>query len=44
MAARVTYRRRLSYNTKSNKIRRLRTPGGRLVVQYVRKSASGPQL
>ncbi|KAL5256656.1 hypothetical protein ACHWQZ_G011794 [Mnemiopsis leidyi] len=29
---RVTYRRRLSYNTKSNKTRLNKTPGGKLVV------------
>ena len=29
---RVTYKRRTSYNTKSNKIRKIRTPGGRLTV------------
>ena len=40
---RVTYRRRKSYNTKSNKIRKVKTPGGRLVAQYVRKNAKGPQ-
>lgn len=44
MALRVTYRRRKSYNTKSNKIRKVKTPGGRLVVQYVQKRAKGPQL
>ncbi|MCB9253037.1 MAG: hypothetical protein H6605_11255 [Flavobacteriales bacterium] len=27
MAQRITYRRRLSYNTKSNKIRKMKTPG-----------------
>ena len=40
---RVTYRRRHSYNTKSNKIRKHRTPGGRLVIKYLRKQAKGPQ-
>ena len=40
---RVTYRRRKSYNTRSNKIRKLRTPGGQLVAQYVRKNAKGVQ-
>ncbi|TPX51030.1 hypothetical protein SeMB42_g02037 [Synchytrium endobioticum] len=43
MAQRVTYRRRLSYNTKSNKVRKVKTPGGRLVVQYVHKKAKGPK-
>lgn len=42
MVQRVTYRRRLSYNTPSNKIRKVRTPGSRVVVQYVQKRAHGP--
>jgi large subunit ribosomal protein L34e len=42
MVQRVTYRRRLSYNTSSNKIRKVRTPGSRVVVQYVQKRARGP--
>ena len=41
-SARVTYRRRKSYNTKSNKIAKHRTPGGRLVAKYLRKKAKGP--
>ncbi len=41
---RVTYMRRTSYNTKSNKIRKIRTPGGRLAVQYVGKRGKGVQL
>lgn len=40
---RVTYLRQKSYNTRSNKIRKLRTPGGRLTIQYMRKTAKGPQ-
>lgn len=43
MGIRVTYRRRLSYNTKSNKVRNVRTPGSKLVVQYVGKRAQGPR-
>lgn len=35
MAQRVTYRRRLSYNTKSNKTRVVKTPG------WLKGSASG---
>ena len=35
--SRVTYRRRHSYNTASNQVKKVRTPGGRLVVQYVAK-------
>ena len=34
---RVTYRRRLSYNTKSNKTRTTKTPGGKLVIHYATK-------
>jgi len=40
---RVTYTRRHSYNTRSNKVRKVKTPGGRLVVQYVGKRAFGPR-
>ncbi|KAJ3222356.1 60S ribosomal protein L34 [Clydaea vesicula] len=43
MAQRVTYRRRLSYNTKSNKFRVVKTPGGKLNVLYVKKTASAPK-
>lgn len=43
MVQRVTYRRRLSYNTSSNKIRKVRTPGSKVVVQYVQKRAHGPR-
>ena len=37
MVQRVTYRRRLSYNTKSNKTKLIRTPGGKLVLQVISK-------
>ncbi len=43
MVQRVTYRRRLSYNTSSNKIRKVKTPGSKVVVQYVQKRAHGPR-
>ncbi|KAI8609174.1 60S ribosomal protein L34-B [Chytriomyces sp. MP71] len=43
MAQRVTYRRRLSYNTKSNKHRVVKTPGGKLVYQLVKKRTSAPK-
>lgn len=39
---RVTYRRNHSYNTRSNKIRKVRTPGGKIVVHYPGKKAKGP--
>mmetsp|Transcript_33448 Transcript_33448/g.41135 ORF Transcript_33448/g.41135 Transcript_33448/m.41135 type:complete len:154 (+) Transcript_33448:107-568(+) len=35
--ARITYRKRNPYNTKRNYYRRLRTPGNRLVIQYLKK-------
>merc|ERR1712159_382824 len=42
MGARVHYARNKSWNTRSNKIRQVRTPGGRLTAQYVQKKSSGP--
>ena len=38
MAARVTYRRKNTYRTKSNQVRKFKTPGGRLLVQYRSKN------
>ncbi len=43
MVQRITYRRRLSYNTKSNKRKIVRTPGGKLVFQYLKKRPSVPK-
>nr|KAJ3418511.1 60S ribosomal protein L34 [Polyrhizophydium stewartii] len=43
MAQRVTYRRRLSYNTKSNKTRVSKTPGARLTVLHINKKAGLPK-
>lgn len=40
MAQRLTYRRRLSYNTKSNKVRVVKTPGGKLTYLYTKKRAA----
>jgi large subunit ribosomal protein L34e len=37
MAARVTYRRKNTYRTKSNQVRKFRTPGGKLQIQYRNK-------
>jgi len=34
---RVTYRRRHAYHTVSNRTRVVKTPGGKLTVQYVKK-------
>jgi large subunit ribosomal protein L34e len=38
MAQRVTYRRRVGYATKSNIIKCVKTPGGKLSVQYPKKN------
>ena len=40
---RVTYTRRHAYATKSNKIKVIRTPGGKLVAHYQKKKANGPK-
>eukprot|EP00803_Ostreobium_quekettii_P000643 evm.model.scf_83.7 EVM.evm.TU.scf_83.7 scf_83:149168-151897(+) len=42
MAERVTYRRRHPYRTRSNRTRLVRTPGGKLVVQYMKKKVNNP--
>merc|ERR1712008_73748 len=41
-ANRVMYRRRLSYATKSNQTRVSKTPGGKLVTLYKKKSGTVP--
>merc|ERR1712078_350292 len=41
MGARLQYRRRHAYATKSNKTRVVRTPGGVLRKAYVKKPANG---
>ncbi|KAK7573896.1 hypothetical protein V9T40_011087 [Parthenolecanium corni] len=43
MGQSVVLRRRLSYNTKSNRRRMVRTPGGRLVYQYLKKPKRVPK-
>lgn len=43
MAQRLTLRRRLSYSTTSNKKRIVKTPGGRLTYQYIKKNPSFPK-
>ncbi|KAJ2616250.1 ribosomal protein L34e [Coemansia reversa NRRL 1564] len=43
MVQRVTYRRRLSYNTKSNRVRITKTPGGNLRYLHLKKPAKGPR-
>merc|ERR1711865_657449 len=42
MVERLTYRRHTRYNTKGNKQRILRTPGGKLTFQTLKKKAKGP--
>lgn len=41
MVQRLTFRRRHSYNSPSNKTRRVRTPGNRVVMQYRKKCGKG---
>ena len=43
MAQRLTLRRRLSYNTASNKRKVVKTPGGRLTYHYVKKTGTFPK-
>jgi len=43
MPQRVTFRKRQPYNTRSNVIRLLKTPGGKIGVQYRTKTARGPR-
>ncbi|QDZ21768.1 ribosomal protein L34 [Chloropicon primus] len=40
MVQRLTYRRRHSYATKSNRVKKLKTPGGKLVFHYVAKKSN----
>mmetsp|Transcript_105003 Transcript_105003/g.292247 ORF Transcript_105003/g.292247 Transcript_105003/m.292247 type:complete len:126 (-) Transcript_105003:56-433(-) len=42
MVERLTYRRHNRYNTNSNKCRTLRTPGGKLVLQVLKKKGKTP--
>ena len=42
MVQRLTYRRRKSYNTKSNGVKPVKTPGGKLSLQYIGKRGSVP--
>lgn len=42
MVERLSFRRHVSWNTKSNKNRRLRTPGGRLVYHVLKKTGKQP--
>jgi len=41
---RVTYKRRASYRTKSNRFRKVKTPGGKLAIQYIKKKTNGTAM
>merc|ERR1712166_853272 len=43
MAQRLTYRRHTRYNTKSNKQRCVKTPGGKLIFHILKKKATRPK-
>eukprot|EP00475_Leptophrys_vorax_P017082 TRINITY_DN2360_c0_g1_i1.p1 TRINITY_DN2360_c0_g1~~TRINITY_DN2360_c0_g1_i1.p1 ORF type:complete len:145 (+),score=45.62 TRINITY_DN2360_c0_g1_i1:66-500(+) len=43
MVQRISYRRRHCYNTRSNKIKLVRTPGNKLVVHYLPKRGGVPK-
>merc|ERR1712087_1030721 len=38
---RVQYKRKASYRTKSNRFRKIKTPGGKLSIQYIKKKTQG---
>eukprot|EP00178_Gracilaria_changii_P000282 TRINITY_DN10338_c0_g1_i2.p1 TRINITY_DN10338_c0_g1~~TRINITY_DN10338_c0_g1_i2.p1 ORF type:complete len:113 (-),score=17.59 TRINITY_DN10338_c0_g1_i2:56-394(-) len=43
MVQRLTYARRHAYNTKSNQVKIIKTPGGKLTFQYLKKAGSTPR-
>lgn len=43
MAARVTFRRRNPYNTKSNSVKQIKTPGGKIRVLHLKKKGTAPK-
>ena len=43
MVQRVTYRRRHCYATKSNGVRKVKTPGGKVTLHNVAKKANAPK-
>merc|ERR1712216_395041 len=43
MVQRLTYARRHSYNTKSNRVKVIKTPGGKLAFQYRKKNRQTPK-
>mmetsp|Transcript_70567 Transcript_70567/g.228563 ORF Transcript_70567/g.228563 Transcript_70567/m.228563 type:complete len:129 (-) Transcript_70567:113-499(-) len=42
MVQRLTYRRHCRYNTNSNKVKKVKTPGGKLTFHIVKKKTAGP--
>lgn len=43
MVQRLVYRRQNNFNTKSNKTKVVKTPGGRLTLHVVKKASKGPR-
>jgi large subunit ribosomal protein L34e len=43
MVQRVVYRRQNNFNTKSNKTKIVKTPGGRLTMHVIKKASKGPR-
>ncbi|AOW02357.1 60S ribosomal protein L34 [Yarrowia lipolytica] len=43
MVQRVTYRRRNGYNTRSNRVKIIKTPGGNLRYLHIKKAAGRPK-
>ena len=43
MVQRLVYRRQNNFNTKSNKTKVVKTPGGRLTLHVIKKAAKGPR-
>lgn len=43
MVQRVTYRRQTPYNTRSNRVRIVKTPGNALVYQHLKKLGTSPK-
>ena len=41
---RVQYKRKASYRTKSNRFRKIKTPGGKLSIQYIKKKTNGTKM
>ncbi|KAI8058594.1 60S ribosomal protein L34-B [Syncephalis plumigaleata] len=43
MVQRLVYRRHNGYNTKSNRVKIVKTPGGRLVYHHIKKAGTVPK-